>query len=225
MNWIPLSNTEIVCPFTRSTLGVVREWARTYLTGTSPELGREGPVCPYVGPAIRRDLMWVGRIPGSRPWPEFIRLVLADALELYPKLPPTEGGATVLRTLVTVFPGLRDYSLIDELHAELKSEFVAQGFMLGQFYPGCAQPGLWNKDFHPLDAPVPMLVVRPMMATDFPFLLERTEWMSAYVKKFAPALPAHVRHAVVSRLMAGPQTEIAAYRVGEAPIPAGRTAR
>jgi hypothetical protein len=96
--------------------------------------------------------------------------------------------------------------------------------MLGQFYPGCDQPGLWNKDFHPLDAPIPMLVVRTMMSTDFPFLLARPEWMTAYVKKFAPSLPAHVRDAVVSRLTAQPGTDVAAYEVRpEAePVPAGR---
>jgi hypothetical protein len=44
--------------------------------------------------------------------------------------------------------------------------------------------------------------------------------MSAYVKKFAPALPAHVRHAVVSRLTASSITDIAAYHVEPEDIPA-----
>ncbi|MFD0365699.1 DUF6875 domain-containing protein [Nocardia sp. GCM10030253] len=217
MNWIPLSIDEIACPSTKSTVDVVKTWAQDHLTVTHPELGRDGPVCPYVAPSIRRDLMWIGRVSGARPWPSFVRLVLSDAMELFPALPPTEGGAAVLRTLVTVLPDLRDYSLIDELHQELKSAFVERGIMLGQFYPGCDQPGLWNKDFRPLDAPVPMLVVRNMMATDFPFLLERPEWMSAYVKKFAPALPAHVRHLVVSRLTADSNTYVPAYESEQTP--------
>ncbi|QIS09296.1 DUF6875 domain-containing protein [Nocardia arthritidis] len=226
MNWIPLSSIEKPCPFAGSAVGVVRAWVEDHLTSSAPELGRDGPICPYVGPSIRRDLMWVGRIPGIRPLPDFVRLVLADALEVFPRLPPVDGGAAVLRTLITALPDLCDHSLIDELHAELKTEFVARATMLGQFYPGCAQPGLWNKDFHPLDAPIPMLVVRSMMATDFPFLLERPEWMSAYVKKFAPALPAHVRHAVVRRLTANPDTKVAAYRAApdDEPMPAGRRA-
>ncbi|MEV0252008.1 DUF6875 domain-containing protein [Nocardia sp. NPDC050712] len=194
-------------------MDIVRGWAEDHLTGHTPALGRDGPVCPYVGPAIRRDLMWIGQVQGARPKPAFVRRVLADALELFPELPPTEGGAAVLRTLITVLPDLTDYTLIDELHAELKTGFVEHGAMLGQFYPGCDQPGLWNKDFHPLDSPIPMLVVRTMMTTDFPFLLARPEWMTAYVKKFAPSLPAHVRHAVVSRLIAPPGVDIPAYEL------------
>ncbi|MET7772349.1 DUF6875 domain-containing protein [Nocardia sp. NPDC005366] len=211
MYWFPLSATEIESDFTGAAIAVIRNWAGEYLTAPHPALGRDGPVCPYAAPSMRRDLMWIGRIPGAHPWPDFVRLVLADAKDLYLGLPPTGGGAAVLRALITVFPDLHDYSLIDELHRELKTGFVELGTMLGQFYPGCAQPGLWNKDFHPLDAPIAMLVVRTMMATDFPFLVERPEWMSSYVKKFAPALPAHVRKAVVSRLIAGRGPEVPVY--------------
>ncbi|MFX0580328.1 DUF6875 domain-containing protein [Nocardia nepalensis] len=213
MNWVPLSMTEMPCPFTRGAMDMVRTWAEDHLMAEDPELGRDGPVCPYVGPSIRRDLMWVGRVPGARPWPSFVRLVLSDAMQLYPTLPPTDGDAAVLRTLIAVLPDLKDYTLIDELHAELKSAFVARGVMLGQFYPGCAEPGLWNKDYRPFDAPIPMIVVRDMMATDFPFLVAKPEWMSAYFEKFAPALPAHVRHVVVSRLTASSITDVEAYHL------------
>jgi hypothetical protein len=188
-------------------------WAEEHLSAEDPDMGRDGPVCPYVAPSMSRDLMWVGRIPGARPWPSFVRLVLRDAMELYQTLPPTEGGAAVLRALITALPDLKDYTLIDELHVELKTAFVARGIMVGQFYPGCDEPGLWNKDYRPLDAPIPMIVVRTMMTTDFPFLLAKPEWMSAYVKKFAPALPAYVRHLVVSRLIAGSIRDVEAYHI------------
>ncbi|MGS2808918.1 DUF6875 domain-containing protein [Nocardia sp. MW-W600-9] len=212
MSWFPLStSTTESSRFTQATLDGIRGWAREYLTQPLAEIGRDGPVCPYVGPAMRRDLIWVGRVAGAQPWPAYVRLVLSDALELFPKLPPATGGATVLRCLVTALPELPEYTLIDDLHDQLKSEFVERGLMLGQFYPGCTQPGLWNRNYHPLDAPIPMLVVRTMMATDFPFLLARPEWMSAYVKKFAPGLPAHVRRVVVDRLIANASTEVPAY--------------
>ncbi|MFD4430788.1 DUF6875 domain-containing protein [Nocardia sp. NPDC058497] len=218
MSWLPLSTAGESSRAMQDMLDRMRTWAQDHLTQPLDEIGRDGPVCPYVAPAMKRDLIWVGRVAGAQPWPAYVRLALSDALELFPKLSPDTGGAAVLRCMVTALPDLHDYSLIDDLHEELKSEFVERGLMLGQFYPGCSQPGLWNKDYHPLDAPIPMLVVRTMMATDFPFLLSRPEYMSAYVKKFAPALPAHVRNVVVGRLM-DTGSEVPEYHIDEERVP------
>lgn len=202
LQWVSLGDTGTsTCPAARSTVAAFRSWADQYLTQPCDDLGRDGPVCPYVRPSMRRDLLWLGQVPAARPRPQWVRAIIEDALDTYPELPTGNGSSSsVLRALVTIFPNLEDYSLIDEIHAEFKSSFVERGFMLGQFYPGCDQPGLWNKDFRPLDAPLPMLVVRSMMTTDFPFLLDRPEWMDAYVRKFAPMIPAHVRAVVVRRL-------------------------
>ncbi|RMI33039.1 hypothetical protein EBN03_13580 [Nocardia stercoris] len=206
----------------------LRTWAESFLTRPNPDLGRDGSVCPYVRPALDRGLMWVCCISGHRPDIRQLRETMYDALDIYPTL--TQGHASaksVLCAMVTLFPQVTDYRMVDDLHEEFKSSFVDQGTMLGQFYPGCAQSGLWNKEFRPLNSPVPMLVVRSMMSTDFPFLLERPEWMNAYVRKFAPQLPAHVRAAVVGRLTAQPEHEVPAYiaqpEPAGAPVPGGRS--
>ncbi|WP_373283390.1 DUF6875 domain-containing protein [Nocardia concava] len=208
LQWVPLGDTALgdtaSCPAARPTVAAFRSWADSFLTRPSDDLGRDGPVCPYVKPSLRRGLLWLAQVPAVRPRPEWVRAILSDALELYPELPTGNGSSTsVLRGLIMVFPNLTDYTLIDEMHAEFKSKFVERGIMLGQFYPGCDQPGLWNKDFRPLDAPLPMLVVRSMMTTDLPFLLDRPEWTDAYVRKFAPSVPAHVRAVMVGRLTSG----------------------
>lgn len=205
MNWKPLSEWNDSDSETGHTVRAFKSWAESFLIQSCADLGRDGPVCPYVRPSIRRGLMWIGMSRGV-PQRELVRGIISDAHEIFPALPGQGGHAqSVLRAMVTIFPELRDYSLIDELHAEFKTVFVERGAMLGQFYPGCAQPGLWNKDFRPLDAPLPMLVVRTMMPTDFPFLLDKPEWMNSYVRKFVPLLPAHVRAAVVDRLTAQPE--------------------
>ncbi|OJF84685.1 hypothetical protein NS14008_25760 [Nocardia seriolae] len=200
------------CSAARPTVAAFRSWADSFRTRPSDELGRDGAVCPYVKPSLRRDLMWLAQVPAAEPRPMWVRAIIADALEVYPQLPTGNGGSdSVLRALITVFPNLHDYTLIDEVHSEFKSKFVERGIMLGQFYPGCDQPGLWNKDFRPLDAPLPMLVVRPMMTTDFAFLVDRPEWADAYVRKFAPSLPAHVRSVMVGRLTSGTAECVPAY--------------
>ncbi|MBF6177525.1 DUF6875 domain-containing protein [Nocardia otitidiscaviarum] len=226
LQWVSLGDKSLsMCTAARSTVTSFKSWADRFLTQPCDDLGRDGPVCPYVRPSIRRDLLWLGQVPAVRPRLSWMRTIIEDALEIYPELPTGNGSSTsVLRGLITVFPNLGDYSLIDDLHAEFKSSFVERGFMLGQFYPGCDQPGLWNKEFRPLDAPLPMLVVRTMMTTDFPFLLDRTEWMDAYVRKFAPMIPAHVRSVVVGRLTSRADAPVPAYEVqpedSACPLPA-----
>ncbi|APA96950.1 Heptaprenyl diphosphate synthase [Nocardia seriolae] len=212
LQWVSLGDTRSSCPAARSTVAAFRSWADSFLTRPNDELGRDGPVCPYVRPSMRRDLLWLAQVPAVEPRPMWVRAIISDALEVYPELPTGNGSSTsVLRSLITVFPNLKDYTLIDEIHSEFKSKFVERGIMLGQFYPGCDQPGLWNKDFRPLDAPLPMLVVRPMMTTDFAFLVDRPEWADAYVRKFAPMLPAHVRAVMVGRLTSRSAALVPAY--------------
>ncbi|MFD7843582.1 DUF6875 domain-containing protein [Nocardia sp. NPDC059764] len=217
LQWVPLGDIGSTCPAARPTVAAFRSWADSILTQPSDELGRDGPVCPYVRPSMRRDLLWLAQVPAAEPRPMWLRAIIRDALELYPELPTGNGSsASVLRGLITVFPNLTDYSLIDEIHEEFKTKFVERGSMLGQFYPGCDQPGLWNKEYRPLDAPMPMLVVRTMMTTDFPFLLDDPEWADAYVRKFAPTLPAHVRSVMVRRLTSRPASRVPAYQVAPA---------
>ncbi|MFE3758615.1 DUF6875 domain-containing protein [Nocardia tengchongensis] len=214
LQWVPLRDAGSTCPAARTTVAAFRSWADSHLTQPKDEMGRDGPVCPYVLPSIRRDLLWLAQVPAADPQPEWVRAIIRDALELYPGLPTGNGSSSsVLRALITIFPNMTDYSLIDEIHDEFKTIFVSHGFMLGQFYPGCDQPGLWNKELRPLDAPLPMLVVRPMMTTDFPFLVEKPEWADAYVRKFAPTLPAHVRSVMVGRLTSRAASRLPAYRV------------
>ncbi|WP_245713943.1 DUF6875 domain-containing protein [Nocardia vaccinii] len=177
-------------------------WVDGYLMRPHPALGREGPVCPFVRAGVVHDLLWAGLATGGdRLGTADLRCIVGDALEQYHHLCAEHPDRARQLTLVTLFPGLTHYERIDAAHLAWKSDAVRQGFMLGQFYPGCDVPGLWNRDFRPLDAPVPMLVLRPMMSTDFPFLAGRAEWLYAYFTHFAPDLPRRLRWAIADRML------------------------
>lgn len=178
----------------------LRSWAREYLTAPHPDLGRDGPVCPFVRPSITRQLFAAAFVHGQELDATILGTIVADQFEIYLELVRPADKDRCLKTLVTVLPDLADCSVIDVVHAEYKSRFVDRGCMLGQFYPGCPQPGLWNHDFRPLDAPLPMLVARSMMTTDFPFLMGRQDWLRAYFKNFAPGLPSMLRVALAQRM-------------------------
>lgn len=61
--------------------------------------------------------------------------------------------------------------------------------------------GLRNSAFRALDAPLPMLAVRHMVGSDFPFLASEREWVVAYLKKFAASVPSVVRSDIADRVV------------------------
>ncbi|MEC3956674.1 hypothetical protein VMT65_26805 [Nocardia sp. CDC153] len=181
--------------------GILTRWVTDHLMRPHPDLGRPGPVCPFVRSSVGRQLFWAGLVEGGDELPiERMSLVIEDAFELYRALRQANPADARGLTLVTAFPGLTRYDLIDAVHQSRKTEVVSQGMMLGQFYPGCAVPGLWDRDFHPLDAPLPMLVLRAMMSTDFPFLAARSDWLYAYFTQLAPDLPRNLRRSIAERM-------------------------
>ena len=56
--------------------------------------------------------------------------------------------------------------------------------MLGDFHPFSQSPGIHNPDFRPLKSPIPMLVIRHMVISDWLFLLEKNEWLQAWFARF-----------------------------------------
>jgi uncharacterized protein DUF6875 len=116
-----------------------------------------------------------------------------DILTEFRELPPAGGSEGLLNAALIAFPDVVDYTLIDALQQELKPDFVREGLMVGQFYPGCREPGLWNRNFRPLESPVPLIAVRYMVSNDFPFLSSNPAWIETYLRRFAPSMPSQVR--------------------------------
>ena len=175
---------------------VLTDWIADHLMQPHPDLGRDGPVCPFIRQTANRHCLWVAVLRGGDELTvEQISAATLDAHELYTRLRASDSDNRWL-TAVTVFPGLTRCDRIDSVHHRHKTQVVRDGSMLGQFYPGCEVPGLWNAAFPALDAPLPMLVVRPMMSTDYPFLAARAEWLYAYFSTVAPHLPRGLRWSI-----------------------------
>ncbi|MTE15517.1 DUF6875 domain-containing protein [Nocardia aurantiaca] len=182
----------------------LRRWTIEYLCQSHPDLGRPGPVCPYTSRAITQRSLWAAFVPGRDIHRGRITAIVADLYDLFPALPPQDEPDSKLKAVLAVFPDLTEYADLDTVQHDEKSRFVEQGLMLGQFYPGCTVPGLHNPAFPALDAPLPMLAVRYMAPTDFPFLNARHEWMDFYLKIFAPAIPRFIATAMSDRLVRTP---------------------
>jgi hypothetical protein len=144
-------------------------------------------------------MFWVGCVNWRGQTVDDIQNTVGSMVETFHQLPPTEGPDVLLKTVLILFPEVTAYGLIDEAQRRLKEKFVAMGLMIGQFYPGCDEPGLWNPEFRPLRSPLALLAIRHMVSSDFPFLATKTEWIERYLKKFAPSIPAAVRSIIASR--------------------------
>ncbi|MFD9669256.1 DUF6875 domain-containing protein [Rhodococcus sp. NPDC059968] len=185
---------------TSETIELLRNWAHQYLNEPHRNLGRAGPVCPFAGPSVERRLFWAGIVESDNVDFTSMSAIVEDMADIFPELSPRDGKDAILKAIVAVFPNMADFDIIDTVQAHGKSKFIKNGLMLGQFYPGCLEPGLWNDDFRPLDAPLPMLAVRQMVSTDYPFLTARSEWMAAYLKRFAPTVPSPARAFIVAKM-------------------------
>jgi hypothetical protein len=152
-----------------------------------PHLGRSGDVCPFVGPALNQfHSMYFGAYEGELD-PSPILEAMRHLIALFPTLSPIHSPGSDFKAIILTFPGLSldgGSRLIDPLQKALKPEVTAQGLMIGQFYPGCPEPGLHNSDFRPLSTPFPILVLRPMHLTDLMFLMSSPEYFRAYCRKF-----------------------------------------
>lgn len=58
-----------------------------------------------------------------------------------------------------------------------------------------------NPEFRPLDAPFPMLAVRHMVASDFPFLRADPDSLQAYLDQFATEIPLRTRQEIARNIL------------------------
>jgi Cys-tRNA(Pro) deacylase len=115
-------------------------------------------------------------------------------------LEPREGPEAAFKTILILFPDLRAEDvpeLIEGTQESLKLFYVEKGLMIGEFHFGPPKKaGLWNPDFRPLQSPVPMLVIRNMVPTDFAFLRGERGLVQTYLSRFHHSVPAHLREEV-----------------------------
>jgi hypothetical protein len=177
----------------------IRQWATEYLVAPHADLGRTGPVCPYSAASIRNETFWVGCADAADLTVDDVEKITADVIPVFYDLSPVDGPDAVVKAILILFPQITDYGIIDQAQRRLKEKSIPAGLMIGQFYPGCDEPGVRNSAFRPLQSPIPLLAIRYMVGSDFPFLAPQSRWVEEYLKKFAPAVPPTVRTTIAAR--------------------------
>ncbi|MCF3102496.1 hypothetical protein IPZ58_12995 [Streptomyces roseoverticillatus] len=150
----------------------VADWISGHVARPHPDLGRRGAVCPFVPLAQRLGLVRFALADPPVRDEEGLVAAVAALKAHWLAMEPRSGPHTIDKTIILVLPGTAAASVV-RVHDRLKPEFVADGLMLGEFYPGHPGPGLHNPGFRPLHSDVPLLVARSMVGNDLPFLTER----------------------------------------------------
>jgi hypothetical protein len=182
------------------------QWTRNYLCQPHDMLGREGPVCPFTQPSLSKHLFWLTIMRGGEIDLQAATDAVLEYKDWFFELEPVSGSETILKTILIIFPELphdKAKEQLEGLHKLLKPDFVRKAIMVGQFYEGCPESGLWNEHFHPLQSPLPLLAIRNMVPSDFPFLHGKrgnSDMLIAYLNRFGTNIPPEVKRLMVQAL-------------------------
>jgi hypothetical protein len=161
--------------------GELRRWVRDYLCRSHPQLGRSGPVCPYVPRALDSGTLWAAVVPGRPAHADDVVGVMRRYRDWFTAR--TDPG-DVHHALLVVFPAVAPEDVgwaVEQAQRRAKTAFARAGLMIGEFHDGPpAAGGIRNPAFRPLRSPLPLLAMRRMVATDLPFLSGAPEHLAAY---------------------------------------------
>ena len=163
-------------------LRAVADWIRTFVVRPHRDLGRAGPVCPFVPGSLERRTLWLA--------PERSTDVV-DLMSSYRRLlldGRTTDGEIDYRVIVVVFPDLsadRAPGVFAEVRQRLAvSSYAEDGIVFGPFYEGHEGTAIHNSNFRPFTSPVPFMFVRHGVVSDWKFFLDDDDWLDLWTRRF-----------------------------------------
>ena len=169
-------------------LRVVADWIKTYVVKPHKDLGRAGPVCPFVPGAFERKALWLApeQIAG-RDLPGVVELMKVYQ-RLFLETQPTDGDDANYKVIVVVFTGLpadRAPGLFGDVLQQLAvPSYMEDGILFGPFYQGNEGTAIYNSSFRPFQSPVPFLFVRHGVISDWKFFLDNEDWLNYWAHRF-----------------------------------------
>jgi hypothetical protein len=152
------------------------------------DLGRAGPVCPFVPGALERRTLWLApEQVGDRDVPAVVELMSGYTRRLL-GAQPTDGDDTKYKVIVVVFtdlPADRAQGVFDGVLEELAvPSYAEDGILFGPFYEDNEGKALYNSSFRPFRSPVPFLFVRHGVISDWKFFLDDEDLLNLWARRF-----------------------------------------
>lgn len=167
-------------------LEAVRQWLADFVLQPHPLLLRDGPVCPFVGPAIRQGTLLLSERWLGRPVTEQLATTeLLDCVRSFQEL-AWAGPNRRLHATIVLFPELTDpeSALLHHAHNAMKEDLLRQDVMMSPFHPECADHAARNTAFRTFRSPVPMVAIRRLAFHDIIFLYQEKDRFLHYARRF-----------------------------------------
>lgn len=167
-------------------LSALLDWIETYLMSAHAELGRTGAVCPFTRQAAKLD---TARLAISDAGPAEEERAFALIHRSFAALDAIPAQATMrhFRTVIIGFPacaGPAGIAMLKRVQSRHRLRSLRRGRMIGLMHADSQAPGLWNPDFRPLRAPLPVLAIRHMVEHDAPFAARHPLLLLPYLTRF-----------------------------------------
>jgi hypothetical protein len=146
------------------------DWAESYLAEPHPELGREGPICPFIAKTVAANRFLVTVHEESDLTEDDLRdILLSYAHDFQRRYPAKENDMKA--SLLIVFPNLpsNGAAWLDAIHDEAKTFLMTHRLMSASIHAESKRPAIWNASFPVLRAPIPCFAVRHMVMQDIAF--------------------------------------------------------
>jgi hypothetical protein len=172
----------------RAALRAVADWIKTFVVRPHEDLGRAGPVCPFVPGSLERKTLWLAPEQiADRDVPAVVELMNGYTRLLLDAQPP-DGDDASYKVIVVVFSDLsadRAQGVFDEVLQQLAvPSYVEDGIVFGPFYEGHEGTAIYNSSFRPFQSPVPFLFVRHGVISDWKFFLDDEDWLHLWARRF-----------------------------------------
>ena len=171
-----------------SALRAIADWIKTFVVKPHKDLGRAGPVCPFVPGSLERKVLWLAPEQiADRGAPDVIELV-SSYKRLFLETQPTSGDDADYKVIVVVFidlPADRAQGVFDDVLEHLAVQSYADdGILFGPYYEGNEATAIYNSSFRPFQSSVPFLFVRPGVISDWKFFLDNGELLNLWARRY-----------------------------------------
>ena len=183
-----VSRTRTLAQSDLDALHAVAGWIKSFVARPNKDLGRSGPVCPFVRGALERKTLWLAPEQiADRTVPDVVALI--DGYKrLFLGAQPVDGDDANYKSIVVVFTDLaadRAKDFLDDLLEQLGvPSYVEEGLVLGEFYESNEGTAIYNPSFRPFTSPVPFLLMRLAVISDWKFFLDDEDWLNRWAGRY-----------------------------------------